>query len=82
MASNQIGRSTFKVDGICCSSEVPAVQGIINPLHGVKNVIINVTTKTVYVDHDLLTTSAQDIADALDREQFTTVITKDANKAF
>jgi len=75
------GRSTFKVEGICCSSEIPAIQKIVKPLPGVKDIKINVTTRTVYVDHDTLITSAQDIADALNKEQFGATIKKDAKKA-
>lgn len=41
------GRSRFFVDGICCASEIPAIRSIVDPIHGVSNVMINVTTKMV-----------------------------------
>jgi copper chaperone CopZ len=42
-------RSRFHVENICCASEIPAIRSIVDPLDGVSNVMINVTTKTVSV---------------------------------
>ncbi|KAI3955508.1 hypothetical protein MKW98_028453 [Papaver atlanticum] len=53
-------KSYFDVSGICCTSEVPLVERILNPMNGVDNVQVNVTTKTIIVFHnDLLTTQMQ-----------------------
>ena len=48
-----VGRSRFYVEKICCASEIPAIQSIVEPLDGVVNVRVNVTTKQVYVDHEM-----------------------------
>jgi copper chaperone CopZ len=44
---NEMGRSRFFVDKICCASEIPAIRTIVEPLVGVTSVRVNVTTKTV-----------------------------------
>lgn len=77
-AAGKIGRSQFYVKHICCSSEVPAITKIIEPMKGVKAVSINITTKVVYVDHDLSIVTAMEINDALNREQFGAEIRVDA----
>jgi len=66
------------VTGICCSSEVPAIRKIVKPLAGVKKVAINVTARTVYVDHDVTINTAQNIADVLNHERFGATVLKDA----
>jgi len=76
--SVKIGRSAFFVQKICCASEIPAINEICEPISGVSKVSINVTTKMVYVDHDIHVTSAQAIADALNAECFGAHIKHDA----
>lgn len=46
-AGGSDGRSHFYVEKICCASEIPAINSILNPIDGVSNVSINVTTKMV-----------------------------------
>jgi copper chaperone CopZ len=46
-AGGSDGRSQFHVQKICCASEIPAINSILNPIHGVSKVSINVTTKMV-----------------------------------
>jgi len=75
------GRSQFHVKGICCSSEVPDVKAIVEPLPGVRGVSINVTTRHVYVEHDASTLSAEQIKARLDRNGFPATILKDAGLA-
>lgn len=41
------GKSRFYVDKICCASEIPMINTIINPMEGTSAVSINVTTKMV-----------------------------------
>jgi copper chaperone CopZ len=41
------GRSKFFVGGICCSSEIPAIRTILEPLNGVKGLLVTVATKMV-----------------------------------
>jgi hypothetical protein len=46
------GRSSFYVAKICCASEIPAINSIVNPMDGTRKVSINVTTKMVrFVRH-------------------------------
>jgi copper chaperone CopZ len=71
-------RSNFHVQGICCASEVPIVKKIIKPLPGVSRKIqINITTRTLYVQHDLNITTAPHIATRLTQEGFPATIQKD-----
>ena len=63
-------RSTFFVQGICCSSEVPSIRKIVKPMPGVSTLQINITTRRVYVQHDCKAVSAQDIADRLTHSGF------------
>jgi copper chaperone CopZ len=41
------GKSKFYVDKICCASEIPMINSVINPIEGTSAVSINVTTKMV-----------------------------------
>jgi copper chaperone CopZ len=72
------GRSQFYVLNICCASEIPAINGIVEPLSGVKNVAINTTTKMVYVDHELDIITAAQICAALNAERFGAEVKVDA----
>jgi copper chaperone CopZ len=72
------GKSSFFVSGICCASEIPAINSILEPLNGVDKVTINVTNKTVYVYHQFELMSAHGIKAVLDAEKFDARITKDA----
>ena len=80
-SSNPTGicRSTLYVEGICCASEVPAVKSILKSLGRdcVTKVAINITTRTVYVDHDPYRVPADMLADALNRERFGAKVKKD-----
>jgi copper chaperone CopZ len=75
------GRSHFFVQHICCASEIPAINSIVEPIQGVSAVSINVTTKTVYVDHDTSFVSALDICEALNQEGFGAQIRHDFSAA-
>jgi len=63
-------RTRLRVQGICCSSEVPAVRSILRPLPGVRKVGINIATKVVFIDHDPSIISADLMAGALNEEKF------------
>jgi hypothetical protein len=80
ISTAKVGRSQFFVSGICCSSEIPAINSILGPLTGVQNVSINVTTKMVYVDHDIAIIAAQSLCDHLNHEGFGADIRTDAEK--
>jgi len=77
-----VGRSHFYVEKICCASEIPMINRIVKPIHGVLDVSINVTNKLVYVDHELHEVSAQQICDALNRDRFGAEVKKDAGETF
>lgn len=74
----ETGRSAFYVDHICCASEIPMINSVLEPLKGVNAISVNTTTKTVYVDHTLGLITAQDICDALNHEAFGAEIRRDA----
>jgi copper chaperone CopZ len=65
-----VGRSRMFVENICCASEIPAIKSIIEPMDGITGVMINVTTKMVYIDHDCSIVTIQRICDALNEESF------------
>lgn len=81
VAKRTTGRSQFYVQNICCASEIPAILRIVEPLAGVKNVSINTTTKTVYVDHELDTLTATQICAALNAQGFGAQVRVDAGDA-
>eukprot|EP00571_Detonula_confervacea_P002632 CAMPEP_0172322444 /NCGR_PEP_ID=MMETSP1058-20130122/45890_1 /TAXON_ID=83371 /ORGANISM="Detonula confervacea, Strain CCMP 353" /LENGTH=1112 /DNA_ID=CAMNT_0013038183 /DNA_START=268 /DNA_END=3606 /DNA_ORIENTATION=+ len=63
-------RTRLRVQGICCSSEVPVIRSILKPLPGVRKLGINVATKVVFIDHDPSVISATLLAGALNDETF------------
>lgn len=75
-----LGRSQFFVQKICCASEIPAINAIVEPISGVTKVSINTTTKMVYVDHDTEVVSATEIVDALNDNRFGALVRHDAAK--
>ena len=50
---NELHKTTLTVLGICCPSEVPLIERLLQPLRGVERVSVNVPSKTVTVLHDL-----------------------------
>ncbi|KAL6521276.1 Cadmium/zinc-transporting ATPase hma2 [Orobanche gracilis] len=60
-------KSYFDVLGLCCSSEVPLIEKILNSLDGVKDFSVLVPTKTVIVVHDSLIISQIQIVKALNQ---------------
>jgi len=74
------GRSKFYVGGICCSSEIPAIRAILEPVKGVKGLLVTVATKMVYVDHSANVISADDIANALKKGGFDSKVKYDCFK--
>lgn len=77
-SASSSGKSSFFVSGICCASEIPAINKILEPLKGVKKITINVTNKTVYVEHEFAQMSAQGVKEALEGDGFDCRIVKDA----
>ena len=48
------GRSKFHVGGICCSSEIPAIRDILEPINGATGLLVTVATKMVRVSKRIL----------------------------
>jgi hypothetical protein len=63
--------------GLCCYSEVPVIKKLIFSLPSIKCVQVNVTTKMVYVDHQIGVTTASSIVDLLNSQGFSTNILSD-----
>ncbi|PKA57555.1 Cadmium/zinc-transporting ATPase HMA2 [Apostasia shenzhenica] len=63
----QIQKSYFDVLGICCSSEVPLIEKILQPLEGVQKVSVFVPSKTVVVVHNANQISQLQIVKALNQ---------------
>lgn len=57
-------KSYFDVLGICCPSEVPIIENILNSLDGIKEYSVIVPTRTVIVVHDSLLISPSQIGKA------------------
>ncbi|CAN6985620.1 hypothetical protein IGI04_000703 [Brassica rapa subsp. trilocularis] len=60
-------KSYFDVLGICCTSEVPLIENILNSLDGVKEYSVIVPSRTVIVVHDSLIISQFNIVKALNQ---------------
>ncbi|XP_073277782.1 cadmium/zinc-transporting ATPase HMA3-like isoform X1 [Primulina huaijiensis] len=63
----QFQKSYFDVLGLCCTSEIPLIERILNSLNGVKDFSVIVPTKTVIVVHDSLLVSQSQIVKALNQ---------------
>lgn len=50
----KLQKSYFDVLGLCCTSEVPIIENILNALDGVKEYSVIVPSRTVIVVHDSL----------------------------
>lgn len=62
LSGSMTGRSQFHVPEICCSSEIPGINSIVQSMEGVVSVKVAVATKTVYVNHDVTKVSSGDIS--------------------
>lgn len=63
-AGGKAQKSYFDVLGICCPSEVPLVERLLEPLPGVRKVTVIVPSRTVIVLHDADATSPAHIGNA------------------
>lgn len=70
-------RSTFLCTDICCASEIPMINEVLEPIPGVERVLINVPVKTVIVDHDPTVATAKDVEDVLNKNHFAAKIKHD-----
>jgi len=72
-----IVRSTIHCTGICCSSEVPELLEILQDIHGIAEVKVNVPLKQIIVDHDCRVISATLIVKMLEEELFPSKVERD-----
>ena len=70
-------RSTFICNAICCASEIPAINNILQPMNGIYQVRVNVPLKNVIVDHDHRVVSATDIETIVNNNSFGARIERD-----
>ncbi|XP_062234224.1 cadmium/zinc-transporting ATPase HMA2-like [Phragmites australis] len=66
-APGKCQKSYFDVLGICCPSEVPLVEKLLQPLPGIQKVTVIVPSRTVIVVHDTDTTSPSQIVKVLNQ---------------
>ncbi|KAL6873659.1 hypothetical protein ACP4OV_013741 [Aristida adscensionis] len=66
-AGGKCQKSYFDVLGICCPSEVPLVEKLLQPLPGVQKVTVVVPSRTVIVVHDAAAISAAQIVKVLNQ---------------
>jgi len=76
-ADGKTVRSTLVCTQICCSSEIPGVNRVMESLDGVSKTMINVPMKQVTVDHDPSIISAKDIESALNKARFGATVKRD-----
>lgn len=74
-------RSTFACTGICCSSEIPAIRSILEPVSGVRKVLVNASVKQVLVDFDPSLASTSDLAQRLTKNGFVATVKFDGGGA-
>eukprot|EP00544_Gedaniella_sp_CCMP2646_P007956 CAMPEP_0202486348 /NCGR_PEP_ID=MMETSP1361-20130828/4939_1 /ASSEMBLY_ACC=CAM_ASM_000849 /TAXON_ID=210615 /ORGANISM="Staurosira complex sp., Strain CCMP2646" /LENGTH=1321 /DNA_ID=CAMNT_0049115457 /DNA_START=9 /DNA_END=3974 /DNA_ORIENTATION=+ len=70
-------RSTFVCTDICCASEIPVINEVLEPVPGVEKVLINVPVKMVIVDHDPAVVTAKDIEATLIKNHFAAKVKDD-----
>lgn len=70
-------RSTIHVTGICCASEIPMINSILQPLDGVSELSVITTTKLVHVSHNPKIVTALELTSALNKEKFGATLKKD-----
>jgi copper chaperone CopZ len=70
-------RSQFFVENICCAAEIRPIRSILETMDGIHEVSINVTTKMVYVRHDVSIVAASEIESRLNKQGFRTQILVD-----
>lgn len=58
-----LSKTTIDVMGICCPNEVPLIKKLLEPIPGVEEVSVNVTSKTVTVLHDQLSASSSKLGE-------------------
>jgi copper chaperone CopZ len=75
-------RSTIACSQICCSSEIPGINKVMESLDGVSKTMINVPLKQVSVDHDPSIITAKEIEVALNKARFGATVKRDGGALF
>jgi Cd2+/Zn2+-exporting ATPase len=65
--NHELCKTTLNVLGICCPSEVPLIERVLQPLDGVERVSVNVPSRTVTVLHDSSLIPPSEIVKALNQ---------------
>lgn len=60
-------RTTLRLDGMCCASEVPIVHRVLNTLPGIENVNVDVLSKTATIVHISRLSSPTALMDSLNQ---------------
>ncbi|XP_071733613.1 cadmium/zinc-transporting ATPase HMA2-like isoform X2 [Rutidosis leptorrhynchoides] len=81
-STKDLQKSYFDVLGLCCSSEIPLIEKILNPLQGIHNVSVIITTKTVIVLHDSALISQAQIVKALNKARLDANIRMQGDKNY
>ena len=80
LTSNGTVQSSFHVPGICCSGEIQIIHDILDPIHGVIKVDVDVKNRTVHVHHVCKIVAAIDMKGVLEKKNFDCSITKDCGR--
>ncbi|KAL8481752.1 hypothetical protein ACS0TY_028049 [Phlomoides rotata] len=81
-SGKKIEKSYFDVLGVCCSTEIPLVEHVVNSLDGIKEFSILIPTRTLIVFHDPLLISRNQIVEALNRARLEAAIRVDGTSNY
>jgi len=75
-------RSVLRVmEGLCCNSEIPILTNILESIKGVEKVKgVNLTIRSVYLEHDPFVVTISEICDTLTEEGFRSIVKRDGAK--
>eukprot|EP00947_MAST-08B_sp_MAST-8B-sp1_P004229 g4229.t1 len=59
-------QTKVRISSVCCAAQVPQVDRIITTMPGVKKLVVNLVTRTAYIDHDVSVVSPQAIVEKLE----------------
>lgn len=66
------------VEGLCCNSEIPTLEKMLADMDGVvKMTGISIATKTLYFEHDPFIITVKEVAKALTKEGFRSIVKRD-----
>eukprot|EP00594_Rhizosolenia_setigera_P017667 CAMPEP_0178977216 /NCGR_PEP_ID=MMETSP0789-20121207/24356_1 /TAXON_ID=3005 /ORGANISM="Rhizosolenia setigera, Strain CCMP 1694" /LENGTH=978 /DNA_ID=CAMNT_0020666571 /DNA_START=524 /DNA_END=3460 /DNA_ORIENTATION=+ len=66
------------VEGLCCNSEIPTLEKMLGDMDGVvKMTGISIATRTLYFEHDPFIITVKEVAKALTKEGFRSIVKRD-----